>query len=409
MVRRVSSTRRSAPEWGLRIALAIAALVAGYGAVSRSLAQALASSRPESAHAIVPGDSRAAASLSAKLSGPDADAARRGRADVLALQALGRDPLAVSAVATLGLDAAIRGDTAKARQWFTYSGKLSRRDLRTQLWMIERAADRGDVALALHHYDIALRTSRIASDVLFPILSSALVNLQVRAALVSTLAGKPIWSERFISYAAGEGDAPAAVADLFAAATPAGVVVPDRAKALILTRLVDSHDVDAAWRYFASIRPGADRRFSRDPRFSANVLDPLPFDWQPVSDGGISASIQRGDRGGLADFTAPAGIGGLLLRQMQVLPAGEYVLEGHSRAIEQQERARPYWTLTCINGREIGRGTIPNSATAGGKFMGRLTVPADCPSQYLSLMARPSDEVGGLYGQIDHMSLRPAS
>lgn len=66
------------------------------------------------------------------------------------------------------------------------------------------------------------------------------------------------------------------------------------------------------------------------------------------------------------EFSAPTGAAGPLLQQWQVLPPGEYHLAGQSEGVEQTEEARPYWALTCANGRELGRLVLPNSAQAEG-------------------------------------------
>ena len=128
-----------------------------------------------------------------------------------------------------------------------------------------------------------------------------------------------------------------------------------------------------------------------------------------TNDARVTTSIQRGDRGGLFDFTVTTGVGSVLLRQMQMLPPGKYRLVGISAMIDQSTDARPYWSLICDGGSELGRVAIPNSADANGLFAGGFVVPDDCPMQTLALIAPPSDAVGGLVGQIDSVQLEPIS
>lgn len=400
--------RRSAGEWAARLALALLAALVGGWSVMQSLAYTQRLAAPELAHRLAPGDGRITALLSEKLSAPDATPAQRAGADRLARLALRQDPTAVAAVATLGIDAQIRGDTAGARRLFAHAQKLSRRDLRTQLWAIEDAVARGDVAGALRHYDITLRTSPYGPELLFPVLSTAIADPAIRTALIRTLAANPRWTASFVDYVAGNGPDPRTVFSLFTGLQRIGVPVSDQARAVLVDALLKGDFRDEAWRYYATIRPGADRRRSRDPRFVAVLDTPSPLDWAPLDDAGIAASIQRGDTGGIFDFSAPASVGGPMLRQMQLLPPGDYVLQGHSLGIDQPDGARPYWTLTCQDGRELGRVELPNSAQAGGNFAGRLRVPAGCPVQYLSLIARSSDAVAGVSGQIDRVQLAPA-
>ncbi len=398
------SSRRSIREWGVRVALALVAVGAGASSVTRTLAYSERGELPEVAHRLAPGDGRIRGILSEKLSAPAATPAERIEADKLARSALRRDPTAVSAVATLGINAELRGDTAGARRIFAYSQMLSRRDLRTQLWGIEDAVRRGDVAGALKQYDIALRTSDEVSDLLYPVLTSAITDPAIRNGLVRTLTARPAWTSTFVTYVAVHGPDPRITYSLFTNLRRAGVPVPDTAKATLIGALVKDQFRDEAWAYYASIRPGSDRRRSRDPGFTAQLDSASPFDWNTMGDASIVATIQRGT----FDFSAPASIGGPALRQMQLLPAGDYVLQGHSQNIDQSPDARPYWTLACQDGRELGRVDVPNSAHDRGNFSGRFSVPAGCPSQYLSLVIRASDAVSGVGGQIDRAQLAPA-
>ncbi len=400
--------RRSARGWGIRAVLAIVVAILGYAEVARTLGYTLRTRNIEHAHDLAPGDGRITALLAQKLSGPDAKAADRARGDTIAKRALQQDPTAVAAVSTLGLNAQVRGDGASARRYFAYADRLSRRDLPAQLWWIENAVAQGDLANALHHYDIALRTSLLAPDLLFPILGSALAEPVVRTALIRTLATRPNWGTAFVQYASTQGADPRASAILFERMIETGQTVPPDSRVALVGRLIASGFPDAAWTLYVIGHRKADRRASRDPAFASDPAEATPFDWTPVNDSSIAASIQRSEHGGLVDLAVPTSIGGPMLQQMQLLPPGDYRLVGHSIGIDQQKRSSPYWELNCSDGRQLGRVSMPNSAQAGGVFTGQFTVPMGCPVQILRLLARPSDAVTGLTGQIDRVRLAPA-
>lgn len=408
MAKRVSLEGRSPVQWGVRILLAIGAGFLGYGAVAHSLAYTLRGGAIERAHLLAPHDGRFTALLSEKRAGATATAAERVEADRLARLALIQDPTAVAAIATLGINAQIRGDTAAARRLFAFSHKLSRRDLRTRLWLIEDAVGREDVDGALRNYDIALRTSRHAPDLLFPVLANAISDPEIRASLERTLAAQPVWTQGFIDFIPANGPDPRATARLFKGLGRAGVPLSEAARTSIINVLVAHRFVDDAWSYYASQHRGADLRRSRDPRFTASPDHPSLFDWVPAAGNpGILASIQRGEEGGIFDFAAPPSVGGALLQQLQMLPPGSYVLEGLSSGIDQPESSLPYWTLSCLEGRELGRVALPNSAQAKGRFAGRFIVPEGCPVQYLRFAARPSNKASGTSGQLHQALLRP--
>lgn len=414
--------RRSPIEWGSRILLAAAVGVVGYFAVISSLAETLPSRAIEQAHGLTPWNARIAAKLSyrqitadaAALSGrpPIADAARirMAEAEALAVSALRRDGTAITAITALGMAAQLQGDVEAARRWFAYSERLSRRDYTTQLWLIEDAVQRDDIAGALRHYDIALRTKRAAPDVLFPVLAAASTEPEIAAELVKSLRAQPAWTPFFISYLAANSPDPEATARLFIALRRAAVPVPEDASATLVNILLAGHEYTAAWNYYATVRPGVDRHASRDPDFAAMSGAPSYLDWIPADTAtGVSASIQPGREGGVFDFSTPPSVGGPLLQQVQLLPSGRYVLEGLSVAIDQPPGARPYWILKCgSDDRQLGSVEVPNSAENNGRFAGSITIPPNCPSQILILMARASDELGGVSGQIDHVQLRLA-
>lgn len=406
---RVSRRRRSPREWAGRIALACGVAVLGYQSVAFSVAQVEARAQPQAADARISYDGRLSAAHAAALMTPNVTAAERAEAGALSRAALRRDPTAVSAAATLGVVALAQNDTAKARRLLAYAQLLSRRNVQTQLWSIEDMVARNDVPGALRWYDIALRTKPELSDVLYPVLAQASHDPTIRTALARTLAGKPLWADSYVGYAAAQKSDPQSTAALFVGLRARGVTIPASAQASVVDVLLDGGSVDEAWRYYSAIHPEATRARSRDPRFAAMLETPSAFDWTTLSDNSLAASIQRTRDGGVFDFSAPASIGGPVLQQVQLLPAGTYRLSGHSDGIAQDARALPYWTLTCrADERELGRVAVPNSAQAGGNFAGMLTVPANCPVQTLTLFAQASDAIGGTSGQIDRVVLAPA-
>lgn len=400
---------RPSRKWALRGGFAAGALVLGYISTIQALAVATARSDLPRAHALYPGSGWIGARLAEQISAGKVDAAARARADRIARQALDAEPLAAPALTALALNAELRGDRATAGRLFRHSDALSRRDLGTRLWLIEDAVTRGDVPGVLRHYDIALRTARGAPDLLFPVLSTAITDPVVADALASTLAHRPPWSDAFVQYLATSGPDARSTARLFRRLAQTRTPLPEIATANAVNSLITANAFNAAWDYYRTLRAGTDRRRSRDIDFRAQLEIPTAFDWVPVmTEPGVAASIQHSAGGGLFDFAAPPTVGGPVLQQMQVLPAGRYRLAGHSIGIEQPPDSRPYWTLMCTDGREIGRVDVPNSTVDNGRFTGMFTVPARCPAQVLRLIARPSNAMSGAAGQIDHVALWPA-
>lgn len=395
--------QRSPREWAIRGGAAALLAVAGYFSMAQTVAQVVVKDDPALAARLAPWDGRI---LAAQFEGmpPSSDFGARS---MQVRDALRKDPTAVTAVAQLGLAAQASGDLAGARRLFGYAERLSRRDLQTQLWAIEDAVGREDIAGALRHYDVALRTKAQSRAILYPVLASAIGDAQVRAELVRTIGTRPLWADDFLAYASKAGANPQATAALLVALHRRGIPVPEAVDSALIGSMVARGQVEEAWRFYGAVRDHADRRRARDPRFAAVLDAPTVFDWMPVNDGSVTGSIQPSGSSGLFDFYVVPGGGGALLKQMQVLPPGTYRLSGHSRGIEQERGALPYWVLTC-GSRELGRVEVPNSVEAGGSFSGLLSVPAGCAVQTLALIARPSASVSGLVGQIDRVELVPA-
>ena len=359
--------------WVVRGLLSVSAIVLCFVSVGFSLAQMVVDANPALAHRLAPYDGRITARLAASLAGESASASDRQQADVLAREALAQDPTAVLAVSTLAIDAGIRGDTVRAQRLMSAAQMLSRRDLQTQLWAIEYAVRRGDVAGSLHQYDNTLRVWPGMANILFPILTLASGDPRVRAALAQMLVARPKWADDFVDFAATHAADPRTSAQLLVEVRRRGGAVPDHTQAGMVAALITHGQVGEAWAFYALLHPGVDRRRSRDPRFAAALETPSLLDWTPVNNGGISTSMQ----GGGFNFSVASSIGGSMLQQTQVLPVGNYLLTGHSIGISQAPNARPYWALACRDGREIGRIVLPNSAQANGLFDGSFSVPAD--------------------------------
>ncbi len=409
MAMKPDATRKSQRlGWGIRAPLALLATILGGYAVTRSAAQVLAKSNVELAHRLAPEDGRITGQLAWQRMSSGNGNIDPKRIEGLARKALQQDPTVEDAVLALGLNPAVKNDAATTRRLLRYAQTLSRRNAQTQLWAIEDAVSRNDIAGTVYLYDVTLRTKPSLSTLLYPVLIAASTDASIRAALVRRLATQPGWTSNFLQYAADYGENPMAVANLFILLGKQGVTAPPPAQAALINALIGNGAVDKAWEYYAQTHAGADRRRSRDPHFNANPNNATPFDWVPVDDGDGRASIQQDGQGrGIIDFSAFPNAAGPLLRQVQFLTTGQYRLRGRSSG-ERSSAAQPYWVLKCADGRESARIDLPAPSPEGRDFRGDIAVPAGCPIQTLVLMARASNTIEGVSGQIQWVRLEPA-
>jgi len=386
--------------------VAIAGICA-YQSLTHTLAWVVLGRSPELAHALASDDGRISGLFSQDLSRADASPGERDESDLLAREALLHNPLAVEAVTTLGINADLRGDTVTARHALAYAQRLSRRDLRLQLWAIEDAVSANDIPAAVRNYDIALRTSPRSSELMFPVLSRATSYPAVRAALTQTLVRRPRWGSEYIRYAARNTSSPQATLAFFRQLHQAAVPFPDGADAQLVAVLVASNLIEEAWDYYSSARGGADRRFSRDPHFSLRTLDGAPFDWVASTTPGISVSIGNSAGGEVVDFALPPSVGGIVLMQMEVLPPGRYLLTSRGSANASTTDAQPYWRLVCRNGPELVRLPLGPSLKSIARSAKEVRVPQGCTLQYLTLVAPASELAAGVSGQIEEILVSP--
>lgn len=387
-----------------RITLVIGILALGVEATRLSLAQTFRQGSPQIAASFAPNDAGIMAIRAERLlSGLEGVAAEPAAAEALAKSALLRDATNASAAGTLGFLAAGRNDAALAQRLFLYGQSLSRRDLRVQLWAIEDAVARQSIPEALQHYDIALRTSRTAPELLFPVLGAAISDPVVRAETAKILRGRPAWGPTFVRQVASHGPDFGAAADLFATLRRDRFPFPEGADASLIAGLIAQNAFERGWNEYTARHPGASRVALRDPHFNATMSIPSAFDWNLASSEGISTAIQAGAGGNVFTFDVSAGQSGLLLRQLQVLPPGRYRLRGKSRG---SFAPAPSWTLTCLSGSVLGTVRIAGGEAASS-FQGEITVPVSCPVQWLSLSSYDADVPAAQSGEVEIVSIEP--
>lgn len=177
-----------------------AALLSGSAAISASIGRRL----PEVAVNLWPVSGNVLAELSSKhllaATGPQGRSIPNNIPRAVgdnAYQALLREPFNAEALRNYayGLDA--EGEREKARMVMASAYRLTRRNVGTNLWLIEDLARRGQDAQALAIYDVAIRTNSRAATLLINAMSQAVDDPRLRGSLVSVLASNPPWLSQF--------------------------------------------------------------------------------------------------------------------------------------------------------------------------------------------------------------------
>lgn len=392
-----------------RVGLALAVLIGGYVGTTASLANVVQRLDPASASALASGNGLIQAKLAKAEFSRAPAAAENSAAAARARKALLREPTAVDALTVLGFQAEISGNLKARDRTFAYATRLTRRELQPQIWAIEAAVTRGDIAGALEQYDKALRTSREARTLLFPTLAAALAEPKVRSRVIDLLAKRPSWGEPFVVFAADNPATPLASLAFFTDARRINLPVSDDLHVALINHLVAKQNFSEAWGYYTSVRRGSRRDQSRDPMFNLTGDIRSAFDWRPGTDEGVYANILASGQGGALEFALSPGSSGMIVRQTQMLSPGAYRLFGTGAVIERTAASLLYWTLQCVDGRETGEVTVRPRADGAARFAGRFIVPQGCPVQTLMLVGRAGDGMSGVAGRIEEAKLELAN
>lgn len=387
---------------------AIGLLVAIFGgalAVSNSLATVVAKVDASRAYSLAPYDSRIAARYAARQFANVTTEQDRRRLVQTAEHAIEGDATAVDALVALAFNSQLGGEGKRESALFDYINKLSRREFQAQGWAIEDAVNRGDIKRALFEYDVALRTSETARNLLFPVLSSALAEPRIRAELLEILKKKPNWTNNFVQQLVNQPDASLSAVVLIEEAEAGGVTLPleDEQNARLVDNLFDSKNFDAAWKVYAKFRKSSSRTSSRNGQFESDVANATVFDWRGGEDPDIFVSIVPSKADGYAEYTLPTNGRTVALKQSQVLPEGRYIFEAMMDGPSEEQSSQAYWSVQCLDGRELLRTEDPRNA-ARSSFL----VPANCPAQTLELMVLPTANFSNNTGRVLRASIQSA-
>lgn len=396
----------SAPRRGLplaaRAAAALLILALGAFAVANAIGVALAGRVPTVALRYAPNNAAALAQAAFVRLSVNPDAADVRAASALARRSIAREPTNVLALDVIGLATAER---AKAAPVFAAANALSRRSLPTQLWLIEDAVTRDDIVGALRQYDIALRTSRAAPSVLYPVLVEAVSDPALVAPIAATLSARPVWGWQYLQQLAQSGTSLDGATALFVTLLGKGMHPGDAAMSALYTRLVERGSHAQAWRLYAAGHPGARRTVLRNGDFALAPNAPAPFDWVIADNLSVSARIEPAQTGGRLVFASIASDGGEAANQLLLLAPGRHVVTVDTGEIVAPPESIPYFSFACAGRREeLARQPLPVRSTPT-RVRWAVTVPAGCEAQRLTLTLPPSSSPDAVSGAIRRVAI----
>lgn len=323
--------------------------------------------------------------------------------------ALAMNPTLAPAARILGLEAFMHGDERRGTRLLQYAAEMSRRDVPTQLWLLEKEVAANNVRGALDHFRIILRVSPASQDTLFPVLTSALDHPDLVGPIAQRAQGEP-WAEPFMRYASANAVDPANAAKVVLLLARLGTPPPPDMIQGLMTRLIDARRIVAA----AAVYRLVDRRWNAaslvaqlDGDFSRGN-DLPPFGWTVNPDLAWRGAPSGGQPDNPALNVRADEPGAMVVAQrMLLLRPGRYRLDGRYRVV----RGTGHWTL----GARISCGPAsPSSASVAltdraTAFGTDLTVPAGCPTPTLQLSLTSDDAGAAIEFWVDDLRLAQES
>lgn len=373
-----------------RAAIALGALGLSAVALLMGAANGLGRGDPAAGAALAPWDARMATAAAQALVDKGGKA-ETPRVRALVGAALARDATLAPALELRALQARADGDRRREARLFELSSAISRRSLPTRTWLIQRAVDHGDVAGALEDFDIALRTSANAPQLLFPALARATEDPALAAPIARVLDRPEDWRVMFLNYAITDGQAAPGVANVVMNMRDRRVITQNQIDQKLVAELVAEEAFADARRVHEVLHPAAARRgLVADPDFADPGMA-FPFGWSLTERGDAGAVRAVADGRPVLAYRSLPGGSGVAATQLLTLPAGDYRLSLKTAIDASDREARPFWTLTCAQSGGGQIALVDQPAQAGGQAGADVAVPADCPAQWLALHLRESD------------------
>lgn len=332
------------------------------------------------------------------------------KVELLARRALENQAINAKALRVLGYVADAKGDIETAEKYVRMAAKLSRREPGAQLWLVEASARNGDVAQTLVHYDIALRTKPDTQTILFPRLLNAIEDREIRTALKPYISAKNGWASGFLYFANANSKNLPALVDLIV--ETGGLVDDESAKGQelgLLGRLVaESFFADARRLYLqvpgakpARLTSAAYDSSDRDARFG-------PMGWQLLEDPDAGGGFlgKTGDQQTMLSIFANSATTRPVATKLLYLKPGNYQFSARLANLDRGDGGFLRWQLRCP---AIPAAPVWTIDSINASLRAALEVPANCPVQFLDLIASGGKGQTGLEATVASVSVTPAS
>lgn len=316
-----------------------------------------------------------------------AEAERLGR------RALDLAPVESRGASLLGMVRLRQGRTADGDALLRIAAQLSHRDDDADRWAYFQALRERRFAQAFTHLDALLRRQNGARKAMVRTVFPYLGDRAAVTALLARLAEGPAWRGAFFERLIDESTDGAAAFPLLSAlkSTPHPPTKTETSQ--MLAKLVEQRRYEEAYLTWTLLMPPEE--LARQGNIQDGGFDgwtaPRPFGWNFDSDqggGGQIADLGQG-KGSALRVTYDGRKDQWLVRQLLVLPPGDYRLTGRYRT---RAGGRMSWQLICQGPPgKVAEMPVPDGGDGWQPFRLDFTVPAEgCAGQSLVLEGSPA-------------------
>lgn len=306
--------------------------------------------------------------------------------------ALVAKPLEPKLLGIGGLSYEATGNTERAAEVMRVANRASRRDVVSQLYLIESASASGDVKAALRHYNSALSVHPELNAALLPILSSAIAYPEIRAELRPYLQSGVKWAPAFLAVAAEKGS----VTNLQALLLPLPEPLLSEEYSSILAHVLHRIAVEGArsdaLRFASAVVPGVSPVSFSNLGPDGITLDKRLglFAWTFPPNDGVQVQVDEGKS--LQIHADPLARGTAAARDL-LLQSGNYQLVQRLQYGSGSGRVDARWSADCITDAGSMRFWDQRLPTSGvqGVYRSNLAVPQDCMVVRMSLAVEGPD------------------
>ena len=259
------------------------------------------------------------------------------------------------------------------------ASEFSKRDLPTQLWLIEQRAASGDIDGTLAYYDTAMQTNPEVRAILYPVLGRAVSDPDLTRPIAEMLRKNPVWAPGFYRSFAEDKEALTNFPTLMAAlGDDAMRLIPKSARVAAALALMDAGQLEAAETVALF---GMDAGNLSD--FSNGKGRALPpFGWELVRSGTVSADVA--DDNSLI-VEGGRGAGGVAARRLVRLQNGSFTITGTMIAKGATLEQLPRLHLACRGRKQDNVIVLPKAAGQGTFTFSESVSMPQCPFVEISI------------------------